>query len=899
MFEVASRSGSTSSDSIVNIPSPSGASSISTSPITTTTTAIITTNNNNNTHEDSLKSEVDQLREDKKILEGRIRGYRTLSDLLVSCRKENNHLRAQLESLQLLQVHAMADRVRHTPASSPFSLVSMQAAQQSQTVSTMSQPDVSQLTLQDQTPPSVIPLTSSTHSLDPKGPPVSHPPLSRPSSSLQETVGPPGDSKGTNLICLSSVNGTNPNPAASQESAPRQESLEPGSGQNLIPTSQNGRASHHESLASENSAPELLQPDSDKYDEATYEKIGPQLGLGHAGLSSSMYAAAVSRAESRPIDFPSLSSGMSSGMTQPASHGSVSNPPFMAMSHQSLSGMAMSKAGSDLTSEAMSHQSLSGMAMSKAGSDLASEVENISERLHSEPGDSIAIGVQMHQIAERISTLEQKKRDQQKLIETLMNENQDLKRLLKGGENSHQTEMVVLREQNSRLIQQLKNLCPEERTTALKSPSSQGDWVHVDKPSQTKENPGAADRSFVDRIRTLEQDKAELQRANTNWKNQWDQMEHNQQLKMAELRSKLLLGDQELASLKARLVEQTSEFEGRMLEMKRRIGEEENQKEEAQHQQRLAERQSSELQEHLTEMRTQLSDTAREKQALATELSILKAHATGHETQTSAAAKASRAASHASLEAEIAMLKEQLKVFAEDFEQERMDRTTAQAARDHAKKSAETMARQNQSISSQVKHLQKQIKDRDDTISWTLRQNEGLQRQATDYKKKLASEWDEKQSLQRRVLILEQQLQQQHPARNPYLSADPTTYNPLPVHQPPPPPRNTGPYFGGGQGAGGAAAAAPRNRTVPAVLSPEHLPGAWTCSACTYINYPGRTVCESCGLVNTLRSHPDQFGFASHDMYGSDHALLMSRGADQNQGGMMLGTGDVVADSGP
>lgn len=862
MFEIASGSGSTSSDSIVNIPSsPSGASSISSSLPTTTTT----------THDDNLKTEVDKLREEKKILEGRIRGYRTLSDLLVTCRKENDQLKAQLQALSssLHRMPGMTNAPTTAPtASSPFSLVSLQAAQQSQNASAMSQPDISQLTLQDQKPPSLSPLTRST-SVDPKGPPVSHPPVFGPPSSLQETIGPPGDLKEMTLVSLSSVNKPDPSPAL-QESVPKQESLEPGSHPSL-----NNQGAHHESLASETSTPELLQPDSDKYDEATYEKIGPQLGLGTAGLSSSMYAVGGSRAESRPTDFPSLSSDLSNGMTQPPSHGSVSNPPFMAMAHQSLTGLA---------------------AVSKSGSDLASEVENITERLHSEAGDSMAIAVQMHEIAERISKVEQKKRDQQTLIGTLMRENQELKRVLKMGESAHQAEMVALREQNTRLIQQLKGQRPEEQSMAVKSSGSHGDWVHVEKPSQTREKPGDGDSSFVDRIRTLEQDKAELLRANTNWKNQWDQMEHNHQIKMSELHSKVVLGDQELATLKARLAEQTTEFEGRMLEMKRRIGEEENQKEEAQHQQRLAERRVSELQDQLTEMRTQLSDTAREKQALATELSILKAHTAGQETQASAAASATRAASQATLEAEIAMLKEQLKVFAEDFEQERIDRTTAQATRDSAKKSAESMARQNQALSSQVKHLQKQIKDRDDTISWTLRQNEGLQRQATDYKKKLASEWDEKQSLQRRLLSLEQQLQQQQqPLRNPYLSADPS-YTPLPVQHPPPPPRSTAPYYGGQ----GAAAAPSRSRPMaPATIPPEHLPGAWTCSACTYINYPGRTVCESCGLVNTPRSHPDQFGFTSHDMYGSEHALLMSRGGDQTQGGLIPGTGDLVVDSGP
>ena len=59
------------------------------------------------------------------------------------------------------------------------------------------------------------------------------------------------------------------------------------------------------------------------------------------------------------------------------------------------------------------HQSHTGPRSDRQNSGLAAEVENITERLSSEPGDgSPAIAFQMQQIAERISKLEQKERDQ-------------------------------------------------------------------------------------------------------------------------------------------------------------------------------------------------------------------------------------------------------------------------------------------------------------------------------------------------------------------------------------------------------------------------------------------------------------------------------------------------------
>ncbi|XP_070186816.1 TNFAIP3-interacting protein 1-like isoform X1 [Littorina saxatilis] len=891
MLEVATGSGSSSSDSIVNI-SRSGASSISTSASTSNTTAT-----------EKLNIEIASLKEDKKNLEGRIRGYKTLSDLLVECRKENEQLKLQVTSLTLFvkQNERMSDVDRRSIACSPFSLVSMEALRQQGKNSNPSELDMNNLSLSHQTFDNNRPtMTSPRNTISPSH--ISHPPVSGPPTSLQETVGPPGKEDETRLISLTTPTKGGSEPAWTPlEKMPKQESLglisSSSPAASLSPekralastadreaSSADSKAGLKESLTSGSSSPELLQLDSDKYEEATYEKVGRQLGRGHAGLTGSMYGATGGRREesTRPVDFPSLSSGLSSGMvqSQPHSHSSsIYNPPFMAMRHQSQMGAASDKPNSG----------------------LAAEVETITERLNSEPGDSSpAIAFQMHQIAERISRLEQKERDQKKLIDTLMRENQDLKRQVKMTDSSHQSETVQLREQNTRLMQQLKSQNRGEETSVLKASGTHGDWVHVERSLHTGESLNASDQSLVDRVRKLEQEKAELQRANSNWKSQWDKMEQSQQIKMGDLRSKLAMTEQELSTFRARLAEQASEFESRMLEMKRRIEEEENQKEDAQHRLCLAERQVTELSDQLNEVRTQLSDTARDKQALAAEISVLKAHATGQEKQMTRAG-GSRSGSQAALEGEIAMLKEQLKVFAEDFEHEREDRTTAQSARDAAKKNAETLTRQNHSLNSQVKHLQKQIKDRDDTISWTLRQNETLQRQQSDFKKKLASEWEEKQNLQRMLTLAQrqqqQQQQQQHqqqPMRNPYLQHDPQpAYSSAGFYQPPlqPPtgPR-TVPYYSG-QGL-----SQPLNRTAPAAMSPEHLPGAWTCVACTYINYPGRTVCESCGLVNSPRA--DNYGYNSHDMYGSsDHALLMSRGGEQNGQGPTNG-GDLVIDSG-
>lgn len=228
---------------------------------------------------------------------------------------------------------------------------------QQQSDKAQSQPDLDKLSLQDQgpksTPPTTTkPATTSTRNLTSLDSPVLNPPVVGPPSSLQETVGPPADHEETKLVSLTTPAGADAKPASTPpESMPKQGTLhstdsiseaENHSLDNQTASLADSKAGHQESLPNGNdSSPELLQLDSDKYDEATYEKVGPQLGLGLTGLTSSMYAAGSDRAESRHIDFPSLASERSNDMAQPASHsghGSLSNPPFMVgFSHDSIS----------------------------------------------------------------------------------------------------------------------------------------------------------------------------------------------------------------------------------------------------------------------------------------------------------------------------------------------------------------------------------------------------------------------------------------------------------------------------------------------------------------------------------------------------------------------------------
>ena len=213
-------------------------------------------------------------------------------------------------------------------------LLSQQLSSRDQT-----QPDMNKLSLQDpdpkNTPPTVTnPATTSASNLISMETPGLKPLVVGPPTSLQETVGPPADPEETELVSLPTpVGGADARRAVTlQESVPKQESLRsidslPEAGDrspdNLTSSSADSKAGFQGSLLPrDDSCPELLQLDSDKYDEATYEKVSALRGMGHIGLTSSMYAAGGNRVESRHADFPSLSSGLSNGLAQPPNHSS-------------------------------------------------------------------------------------------------------------------------------------------------------------------------------------------------------------------------------------------------------------------------------------------------------------------------------------------------------------------------------------------------------------------------------------------------------------------------------------------------------------------------------------------------------------------------------------------------
>lgn len=41
----------------------------------------------------------------------------------------------------------------------------------------------------------------------------------------------------------------------------------------------------------------------------------------------------------------------------------------------------------------------------------------------------------------------------------------------------------------------------------------------------------------------------------------------------------------------------------------------------------------------------------------------------------------------------------------------------------------------------------------------------------------------------------------------------------------------------------------------------EYKVGSWSCNQCTYVNYPGRTVCEVCGYIQSPSTSEKMFSF--------------------------------------
>lgn len=136
--------------------------------------------------------------------------------------------------------------------------------------------------------------------------------------------------------------------SVSAESTPTQESLEAystegqgGSGSDDMSHSSSGKGEDGKKSAVNrtwNAQDNGLQLDSDKYSEATYEKIGAQLGSASGRYISSAFTTSgtvrsgdAMATESHPIDFPSLCSVNSNrGTRQEVTHAksfSVSSPP--------------------------------------------------------------------------------------------------------------------------------------------------------------------------------------------------------------------------------------------------------------------------------------------------------------------------------------------------------------------------------------------------------------------------------------------------------------------------------------------------------------------------------------------------------------------------------------------
>ncbi|PVD39599.1 hypothetical protein C0Q70_02234 [Pomacea canaliculata] len=747
-------SGQSSSESIVSA-TRSGASSIS------------TTFSKLDEPENNLILQIRQLQEEKKLLEGRIRGYLTLSDLLVEARKENQKLQAEMKELKANQGEK---NTNHGQSLLSFSSLTDASGKE------CSQQDRSKPTL-DKKLESLL----TTPSVNGHGPVLTS---SLPTDLTQGSLITFGSEDPDETQVVQLPKNKMLEMSVSAESTPTQESLEAcstegqgGSGSDDMSHSSSGKGEDGKKSAVNrtwNAQDNGLQLDSDKYSEATYEKIGAQLGSASGRYISSAFTTSgtvrsgdAMATESHPIDFPSLCSVNSNGGTR------------RERSQQSFIGQA-----SDAGPQGL----------------LTHQTESLAEMFSNDQSDvSPSFAAQMHQLTESVAKIHQREVEQKKLMAMVMQENRTLKKMVRDRERDHAADLARLREENIRLRQNKPGL---DEMAALKT-SCAGEWVQVERPVTGGEPTTGTEveMKLADRVRKLELANAELQLANANWNTQWEQMDRNNKMKIHELTS-------EITALQSRLNEQTASYENHMTA-----------KEDAQHQLRLAERKIQELEDHQAAARSQLSDMSREKQAITAELNVLKAQMSGQGMHGVGATSMSRSA----LETEIAALKQQLTVFAEDFEQERQDRALAQAARDTAKKTCETLARQVQQLDSQVKHLQRQVKDREDTITSTLHQNEALQQHNTELKKKLAAEWDARQSLHRALKVAQRQQQQQQ-LRNPYLVSDPptgTTYQTGYLSRPP--------------------------------------------------YYPA--------------SHPDRYGFAYPDIYSSaDHALLMSRGLDQPGG---------------
>ncbi|WAQ96510.1 TNIP1-like protein [Mya arenaria] len=430
-----------------------------------------------------------------------------------------------------------------------------------------------------------------------------------------------------------------------------------------------------------------------------------------------------------------------------------------------------------------------------------------------------------------------------------------------------------LKDDNHRLLERVRTLEREKYELQSsgsgargqsESPSpSQGGWVHVQQQPQV-ESEMKQHTSNPDDFAALKQTNQQLLEANQRWSNEWNKLQTHFDSKIKGLEQERDRLEREKVDLQLAEDTKIRDYEKMLMTAKKNREEEENAKEEVLLQLQSVNNRVECFQAQVTELTDTITSLRRQNQALDTELRQ-------RPIVTATSASVQPPGSH-DYETELTVLRQQVLVFQEDFDRERQDRAKAQALMQEFRTKCE-------SLKKRLRQLEQK--------------NTALQVKSEDSERNLK---DENEKLRRDNDTLREMLRHQVPP-SPQYGAMPVDYRlePFPratqrsetlfgqeVRNPPivhPHPQQ---YIVSPQTQGLRAPPVQHSQYTqardPVLQMPvtrdepkmEHMQGAWSCKQCTYINYPRRTVCEICGYIQSPQPN-GAFNFS-----GSEKVRILS-----------------------
>ncbi|CAG5132025.1 unnamed protein product [Candidula unifasciata] len=459
----------------------------------------------------------------------------------------------------------------------------------------------------------------------------------------------------------------------------------------------------------------------------------------------------------------------------------------------------------------------------------------------------------LYKFAEAAKNLESQLSDSKTLIQQQQSRIQQFQRLSEfSQENSKlREEISVLKSENDTLLEFIAAF------RGSKSNQAEPTWDTV-LGNQNMADPVRAqypDSPLMKKIESLSNINTRLFTANKDWHSKWEVLRQQTQEEKADLEARVNSLEAMNKNLQENVATLDKELQIRNNSIQDLVKASESVEEEKLALQRLID----ELNAQLLSLKTEVKDLTRSKQMLESELASLK--------------DPSRNASQAGnrdYQTEIGLLKQQLTVFAEDFEKEKKDRILAEKKAEKLKKERDQIKA---SLETRLKRVSVQLRAQEEDLRTKARQNADLLFQVDDLKLKLQREQ------RKNALATHNSYNYQVPPAS-YQGPMSMAYNSdMNGHV-------TNPNMGRSVNhlfVNGSHASAGFSHQS----SPEHLPGAWMCKHCTYINYPNRTVCDICGFTSTSG---ESLGMADSI---SGRNELQSRGEEKR----WRNTGDIVVDT--